>query len=201
MSARYACLRSSVLLEAMKPAVLIFLVLLAAPLSALAQTDIRDVDFKNFRFKLSCGSADSVSLLKVTDGKYRGTKSSLKDVVSLQINEVKYGDLNNDGKEEAVVLYSCGSGASYVYFRGLIFSIRNKKPRLIAEVEGGNKGDGGFYEVSIFKNRLIVQRYQVGTGGSACCPAFIETTKYRLRGRKLYELGKGTLRKIPSDAS
>lgn len=184
----------------MKIVLLFSILLFGFAIPARAQTDIHKLDFKNFTYKLSCGGADKVSPVTVKNGEYSGIKDSI-DVgdfnVYLKITDVIYGDINGDRKDEAIVLYSCGSGASYVYIWGLIFGVKNNKPFLLAELEGGNKGDGGFHAVKIAKNLLVVERYQLPTAGSPCCPAFIETTKYKLKGAKLVQVGKQTSRKIP----
>ena len=186
----------------MKIALLISTLFFGFATLARAQTDIRKVDFKNFTYNLNCGSADKVSPVTVRNGEFSGIKDSfeVRDVkVYLKITDVLFGDINGDRKDEAIVLYSCGSGASYVYIWGLIFTVKNNKPVLLTEIEGGNKGDGGFHDVRIEKNLLVVERYQLPpASGSACCPAFIETTKYKLKGAKLLRVGKQTSRKIPS---
>jgi hypothetical protein len=163
-----------------------------------AQSDIRRIDFKNFTYKVSCGGADKVSAIAVRGGEYSGVKDSLNVKVYLKITDVIFGDINNDRKDEAVVLYSCGSGASYVYIRGLVFTIKNNKPILLTELEGGNKGDGGFHTVKISNNLLVVERYQLAAAGSPCCPAFIETAKYKLKSAKLVQTGRRRWRKLPS---
>lgn len=182
----------------MKSLFALLLALVWLPLTVGAQSNVRKVDFKNFTHSVSCGDADTVSKVRVKNGKYEGVKNSLGDKVYLNVYKVLYGDLNGDKKDEAVVLYSCGSGTSYVYFRGLIYTTRNNKPVLLTNLEGGNKGDGGFYGVHIAKNRLVVQRLQVGPLGSPCCPETIETTRYRLKGRRLTRVGKSSERKIPT---
>jgi len=168
--------------------------------SSLAQTDVHKIDFKNFTYRLSCGDADTASSVTVRNGEYSGVKNSIpggNDTVYLKITEVLFGDINGDGKDEAIVLYMCGSGASYAYFQGLIFSVKNNRPRLLTEITGGNKGDGGFEKVYINKGLLIVRRYQLPPASSACCPAFIETTKYKLKGKSLVRIGKTRVEKIP----
>lgn len=165
-------------------------------ISIAAQSDIQKVDFKNFSYNLSCGSADAVSRLAVRNGQYKGLKNGER--VYLKVYEVLYGDLNKDGKNEAVVLYSCGSGASYVYFRGLVFSMRNDRPKYLTSLEGGNKGDGGFYKVRIRKQLILAERYQLANAGSPCCPESIETTKYRLIGARLKTVGSSSSRPIPN---
>ena len=172
------------------------LALLATAMTALAQSNIRKVDFKNLEYKLSCGTADRASKIQVTNGEYRGPKGGLD--VYLKVYEIRYGDLDNDEEEEAVILYSCGSGASYVYFRGLIYSIRRGRPVLITELEGGNKGDGGFYEVQIRNHQLVVERYQLRqAAGSPCCPESIEKVAYKLKDKKLIRVGRAFVRKLP----
>lgn len=172
------------------------LVFLWLPVVVVSQSSIRKVDFKNFTHQVSCGDVDTVSKVRVKDGKYSGDKGNTGRV-HLNVYEIVYGDLNGDRKEEAVVLYSCGSGASYVLFRGLIYTTRNNKPVLLTSLEGGNKGDGGFYRVRIAENLLVVQRYQLGPAGSPCCAETIETSRYRLSGRRLIRVGNTTERKIP----
>ena len=191
-------LRSSVKLKEMKTALLVSILFFCFIISAKAQTAIQKVDFRNFTYELSCGDADEISPLTVKNGEYRGKKESIADKVYLKIYDVKFGDLNNDEKDEVIVLYACSSGASYVYFRGLIFTMKNHKPILLTELKGGNKGDGGFHDVKIVRNQLFVERYQLPTAGSPCCPAFIETAKYKLKDKKLIQVGRKTSRKIPS---
>ncbi len=160
-----------------------------------AQTGIRKIDFENFTYRLSCGSADRKSLVTARDGFYWGPKPPIKGSnVYLNVYEITYGDLNNDGKEEAVVLYSCGSGASYVYFWGFIYGMQRDRPVLLAEIEGGDNHNGGFEDVTIRDQRLIVQRFQ---SGSPCCQDAVETTTYRLKGNRLVQMGDTTSRNTP----
>ena len=172
--------------------------ILATVVGVAAQANIRQVDLKNFTHSLSCGDTDPVSRVRVRNGEFSGAKNGLD--VYLKITDVVYGDIDRDGKDEAVVLYSCGSGASYVYIWGLVYSIEHKKPVLITTLAGGNKGDGGFYDLSVKRNLLIVQRYQLGTAGSPCCPETIETIKYKLLRRKLRQAGRASYRKIVSES-
>lgn len=159
-----------------------------------AQTDIRKIDFKNFTYNLSCSPNDKSSIVKIENGKFIGDKNGEKTFIN--IIDVKFGDLNFDRKNDAVVKYGCGSGASGYFTRGLLFTIKNKKLTVLSLIEGGDKGDGGISKMKIVKNLLVVKRYELPTAGSPCCPAFIETTKYKLKRKKLVRVGKQTLRKI-----
>lgn len=161
--------------------------------SAWSQTNIRKVDFKNFKYRLSCGGADKVSTVVVRNGEYTGGKGTI-DPVYLQITDVFFGDLNGDRREEAVVLYSCGSGASYVYIWGLVFTQKRNKPVLITEIQGGNKADGGFHDVKIVKGRLIVERYELGVPGVG--PVAIVRTTFTIQGKQLKRIGRQTARRV-----
>jgi len=169
-----------------------------------AQSDIRKIDFKNFTYRLRCGDVDSVSPVTVRNGEYSGYKAGLggadlnfpREVqnVFLNVYEVVYGDIDGDKVDEAIVLYACGSGASYVYFRGLIFRYSNKKASFVTALEGGNKGDGGFHDVRVVKGALVVERYQMGIAGVG--PETIVTTKYKLKAKRLIQLGTPKERNI-----
>lgn len=140
---------------------LLFLTLFGGAACVHAQRDIRKVDFKNFTYQLRCGDVDKVSAVTVRNGTYSGYKAGLGGQspyiprearrVFLNVYKVVYGDIDGDKVEDAVVLYMCGSGASYAYFRGLIFRYKNKKPSFVTALEGGNKGDGGFHDVRVVK--------------------------------------------------
>jgi hypothetical protein len=165
--------------------------------SVMAQSQsIRNIDFKNRTYNLLCGDVDRHTSVHIRDGEFHGKKLGID--TSINLYEVVYGDLTRDGKEEAVILYGCGSGASYAYFRALLFTMKHRGASLVAEIAGGNKGDGGFESVTIRRNMLIVNRYQVAQAGSACCPILIESSKYRLRNGRLSHVVKPTIRKIPN---
>ncbi len=179
----------------MKTLLLALTILLGSTILVQAQANIHKIDFKNFTYRLSCGDADEVSSVTVKRAEYSGDKDGLD--IFLRIYKIIYGDIDSNGKNEAIVLYSCGSGASYAYFRGLIFTIKNKKPVLLTEIEGGNKGDGGFHNVRVVNGLLVVERYQLSTAGSPCCPATIETAKFKLKKTRLVQVGKTASRNIP----
>jgi hypothetical protein len=163
-------------------------------ISTQAQVDIRKIDFKNFTYNISCSPNDKMSTIKVRDGEFRGDKNGIDTFIN--ITDIKFGDINSDRIDEAVIKYGCGSGASGYYTRGLLFAIKNKKPIVLALIEGGDKGFGGIKEMRIEGELLVVERYELPTVGSPCCPAFIETTKYRFRSKKLVRVGKVISRKI-----
>jgi hypothetical protein len=165
-----------------------FYLLLLSGMPVWGQSSIRSVNFKNFTYKLRCGDDPKTSSVRAKKGSFSSEISGNESYLS--IAGVRYGDLNGDGREEAAVTFSCGSGASYVYFGGLVFQIQNRKPALLAEIEGGNKGMGGIVDVQIRNRFLVVKRYRLGSAGSPCCPDSIETTKYRVYRKRLNKQGR-----------
>ena len=79
---------------------LIGLLIFAVP--ATAQSSVQEVDFKNFTYNLSCGSADKSSSVTVKNGLFDGLKNSFEvgEVeVHLKIYEIKFQDLDGDNKD------------------------------------------------------------------------------------------------------
>ena len=172
--------------------VVLILLLFAAQAITAQSSNIRRIDFKNRTYSLLCGDADRHSRVRVRGGHFQGKKLGIETFVN--VYEIVYGDVNDDRRDEAIALYMCGSGASYAYFRGLLFGMKGSKPVLLAEIEGGNKSDGGFESVNIRKKRIIVNRYQVGTAGIGW--QFTATSTYRWRRGRLQLIGQPKLRKI-----
>lgn len=89
-------------------------------------------------------------------------------------DQVDYGDLDGDGREEAVIrVESTGTGGSFGF---LVYGEGTPAPRLIAAIPG--------YKVSprILGNLLEVHMpYYFGFEGN-CCPTGITRTMYRLEG-------------------
>lgn len=175
----------------------IFILILAMYASSFAQTNIRKADFQNAAIPVKCGTQPDRVRLK--DGKYKHAKTGEKGDYewSVHITSLVYRDIDRDGTEEAIVLYLCHAGTSGAYFSGLVYGLRGNSIKVLDEIEGGDKGDGGILRVSIRNGFLVVERYKLPpASSSACCPAFIETSKYRLTNKGLLEVGARKVRKI-----
>ena len=147
---------------------------------------IRKVDFQNFTYEPLC-LGDAPTTVKVKNGKY-AEKGSAE--FSFEVNGALYGDINGDGKEEAVIKADCWMGGTAHPTEGFIYGMRNGKPALLTRIEGGDRGRDGLVNVEIKNNLLVVEQNDDGELGADCCPEFITTTKYRLRGNKLVAVGK-----------
>lgn len=166
-------------------------------LAAFAQTDIHAVDFKNFTFPAYC-AGEEIQKITVKDGEYskETQESGYVDRIWFKPFSIKYGDLNGDKKDEAVILSVCNTGGTGNFTEGFIYSMRAGKPALIGRIPGGDRAFGGLREASIANGVLIVEQNDAGEGGGACCPQTIVTQSYKLVAGKLQTLGKPEKRPV-----
>lgn len=161
-------------------------------LSTLAQSDIRKVDFKNFTYDVQI--FETKEKLTVKDGSFDRNKDDDKLYFSASVDS--YGDLDGDGKEEAVVLTIMNTGGTGNFSSGIIFTIKGGKPVVMTEFEGGDRAYGGLVSARILNQKLIVEQYDVGEAGGACCPEFIVTTTLSWNGKELAAVGEPQRREM-----
>jgi hypothetical protein len=150
--------------------------------------DIRHINFQNFTYHTGGEN------VRVKNG--RGVyESDGQETFSYSIEKVTvaYGDLTNDGADEAAVtLYYTGGGTG-AFSKGFVFTLRDGRLSLIATFEGGDRADGGIREVRIKDGLLWVQRNEpermkdIPVG--LCCPQYLITTKYQWDGKRLNQVG------------
>lgn len=159
----------------------------ASPATARPQAGgIRAVDFRNFTYPPSCVEGKPVV---VKDGSY--TKDVEDDKVYFEVQPgIAYGDLDGDGRDEAAVVTLCNTGGTGQFTEGYVYGMRGAKPVILAELDTGDRADGGISRVEIKDGLLYVSRYGVDEGGGACCPQFVETIGFKLRGKTLVPAGK-----------
>jgi hypothetical protein len=145
--------------------------------------DIRSVDFRNFSYHPACSNQD----IQTENGHWEGgseDSSEYFDVVS-----VTYGDLFNDGREEAIVLTACSGVANVQFGDILIFSEDATGPRVVAQLQPrdwgkGEEDNGGGFQVSgveVANHDLTVRYY---AGGSAAQPGWIITAIFHWDGHQ-----------------
>lgn len=161
--------------------------------------EIRKVDFKNFTYQPYCvGEENKPENVTVKNGEFSEEKK-VDDFVErfyFNIFSVAYGDVNGDKKEDAVVLSVCNTGGTGNFTEGFIYEIKNGKPALLTRIPGGDRAHGGLRDAKVENGLIIVESNDAGELGGACCPEFIITTKYKVRGDKLEQSGAETRREI-----
>jgi hypothetical protein len=173
----------------MKLAISVFLLVICfAP--GFAQTDIRNIDFKNFTYHPHC-AGEETETITVKHGEFSQEKhmQDYVDRLYFSVFAVEYGDVDADRAEEAIVLTVCNTGGTGNFSEGFIYKLRNGKPQAISNLAGGDRAYGGLVSATVKDGLLVVERNDPGENGASCCPEFIETQKYKMTNGKLVEVG------------
>ena len=153
------------------------------------QTEIHKFDFLNATYQAGCEG----SKIKVRNGHY-APRHSAGGYFEFNVS-VSYGDLTDDGVEEAIVVTQC-SGAVQNYDEGKIYAVRNHRLVKLAELEIGTKNGGSIISAKIKNGRLIVKR---GPSPYLCknsTGAAEETAVFHLRRGKLRQVGTSICKPI-----
>jgi hypothetical protein len=181
----------------MKQIVLALVFVVAAVVVVFSQNDIRRIDFKNFTYRAHCIS-DTAQDVTVKDGEFSEEKQEdgYVDRFYFKVFDINYGDLNGDGRDEAIVLTVCNTGGTGNFSEGFIFGMKAAKPTLLARIPGGDRAYGGLRKTRVENGLLVVESNDPGPEGGSCCPQIIVTTKYKLTGNRIVQSGKETRRDI-----
>src|ERR1700733_12102200 len=141
------------------------LLLVSLSIFAFAQTpdrgdDIHKIDFRNFTYRPSCTNLSGegqAKAVKVTNGTY--SRPDPTDSLEFKIQGVVYGDLTGSGRDDAVVLTVCNTGGTGEFTEGFIYSMRSGQTKLVTNVPGGDRADGGISSAKAGKRLLKPEPY------------------------------------------
>ncbi len=147
-------------------------------------SSIRQVDFKNFVYRIG---GEQITVRK---GIEIARSPQGEGGCHNEVERIAYGDLNGDEKEEAVIVLACtfapeGNGYSNA---GYIYTLRQGQPVLLAEFEGGGKGDSILGTLVTPDGTLIVVKDDSND------PSKFQAITYRWNGGKLIEGGRSAIR-------
>ena len=157
--------------------------------------DIRQVDFRNFTYRLE--SEDEKEVIELRNGSRSGADGS-----ESSLQRITYGDLTGDRSEEAIILLrGTNTRTSRTLDKVFIFTLRGGKVVALAHFEGGRRGD---YILSVgslgsnFKveNGLLILDQAILREGEYE-PTQYYTIKYRWNGRQMIEVERSCLKPIP----
>lgn len=172
----------------------------ALPAAAFAADDVRSVDFRNFVYHPSCAdfeSAEAKVPVRVAGGRFEASPGTDLEGLYFEVGEVLYGDLNGDGRAEAVVRSLCSTGGTGRFDEGFVYGMRDGKPVLLGRIPGGDRASGGVRCVRIEEGVLRVERTGNETGAAVGLD-FIDTETWKIQGSGLVEAGKPIRRRIGS---
>lgn len=173
-----------------------------APASS-AKSDISRVDFLNYSYQSpSCAEDLGISpKIKVSKGKFKDGDNyyNVKD------NNFMYGDVNGDGRNDAVVTIECGNSAgTFRSFEIHAFSFADGQAKRFAALdlnrvtEDYAKHYPDSFVFGIPPNGVTVDRgnlvVDVMTDGSFAMPKNVSTFNYKLSGDKFTLTAKPTRR-------
>jgi hypothetical protein len=160
---------------------------------------VSKVDWENFTYPwYPKGYTPPYKKRKITlkDSKFEFDDKDLSDGpdnVSMELRDVSYFDITNDGKEEAivslagVVTFNSFSGCSFVY------TIEDGHLKLLWQHEDFDRANGGLRSLRVQDGNLIVEQYSDKEGGGLCCPKIYIRTKYKWDGNRFVEIQSETL--------
>ncbi len=125
--------------------------------------------------------------------------------------DVAYGDVTDDGNEEAFVVLTESTRGTAIPMFAYIYTLRQNKPKLLWSFYAGERGDGGLRRIFSEDGELIVELYgsnrvvnresknlddQIGV----CCPRFFTRSRYKWSGKRFVMRGEGVLQNPQSNA-
>ncbi len=169
-----------------------------AGLAPAAPPDLHRTDFRNFTYQPSCAdfeSAEAKVPVRVEAGRFYGKEGTPTEGVFFEVQEILYGDLTGDGKDEAVVRTLCNTGGTGQFNEGFVYGMRDGKPALLGRVPGGDRASGGVRCLRVENGALTVERLGNDTGAAQGVD-WIDSETWRLRNGRLEEAGKAVRRRL-----
>lgn len=164
---------------------------------------IREVDFKNFTYPWTEDQGG--------DGNFaleNGKKERLdKDDIEATFETVEYGDVTNDGEEEAFVSIYPYSGGNCQCIMVFIYTLENKQPKLLWSFDTFDKAVGGFKKAYADGGELVVETFGDNNFENGkwkfsfpenkfrgfCCPTVYTKIRFKWNGEKFVEEGEREL--------
>jgi hypothetical protein len=109
--------------------------------------------------------------------------------VCLRIRALTFGDVDGDGRDDALLVVSGNVGGAGTSISGYVFSLERGEPVLRAALEGGDRGEGGIESMTFKNGVVVVRRFDLAATDASCCPSLVEIQNWRWSGRGLEKVG------------
>jgi hypothetical protein len=162
-----------------------------------AQSTVQSVDFNNFSYPWSnsfdAGLA-SVSTWKWMDVRgvsrldlQKGFHSFGPTDGYLRVESVTYGDLDGDGRDDAAIDLTRGSGGSANWHYVYIFGDAKSAPKLLGILRSGSRANGGLTAVAITGRVLNLEFNDPALSAADCCSKGFIRVQYKYDGTHFIE--------------
>lgn len=122
----------------------------------------------------------------LTDGKFFQQSPNSATGQSVEIEQIYFGDINNDSSEDGVVILAENGGGSGIFKSFLVILNQNNIP---TQTSNFYLGDRTIIEnVEIKNNQIKLTLITNGPGDAACCPSLKVTKTFKLQGNELSEV-------------
>jgi hypothetical protein len=157
--------------------------------SAATGGSIRVTDFRNFHYTFGETSWTLVN------GREPG--ESDEEDWKFEFDDVSYGDVTGDGREEAIVAITAETGGTMVPHWIFVYGAGAGGPELLWAFESGDRAGGGLKRAYAEDGMLVVELLGKGmlahdpatfgaedeTSIGACCPSMFTRSRYAWNGR------------------
>ncbi len=167
--------------------------LLAAGQEKGALADIRQIDFRNFRYPWRTTTApgdfqwltkfDTTVLLRDGVHVFKADECGgpYQRCPEVAISEVLYTDVNDDSVQDAIIVLSYSSGGTahweYVY----MYTVGKGTSKLIAAFETGTRVHHGLHRIYTGNGHLIVELNEPDEREGECCATWRTRAEYQWR--------------------
>ena len=164
-------------------------------------SSIRKIDFDNFTYPWTAGQGDGNFTLK------NGKKERVgEEDTEATLQKIEYGDVTNDGGEEAMLSIYPWSGGNCSCEMVFIYSLENNQPKLLWSFDTWDKAEGGFKRAYAENGELVVElfgddkfendEWKFGFPEKVrgyCCPTAYTKIHFKWNGEKFVADGKPEL--------
>jgi hypothetical protein len=153
---------------------------------------IRSVDFANFTFPWLNELGDSRKTFTLRSGELKPThgKSGMVEGTGVTLQSIAYGDVTDDGGEEAIVVLNIITGGSAVPHATYIYALQRGTPKLLWAFSTGDRAQGGLRRVYAENGELVIERYIPLNSKGDCCPTIFTRARYKWQAEHFQEKGK-----------
>lgn len=167
----------------------------AAGPAPAAGPSIRATDFRNFRYEYHD------TRWTLVDGREPGAG---EEEWRYELDDVSYGDVTGDGREDALVTITAVTGGTLVPHWVFVYGAGARGPELLWSFESGDRAGGGLKDVYAEGGTLVVELLGKGkvphdpetygaeddTSIGSCCPSMFTRSRYAWNGRAFVPRGQ-----------